>query len=621
LGKNKKMMSSKVFLIIMQIFSVQVFAAEATSFIREEVESEKLKAPKIEHSPSENSVSAPSNSSPYPSYEEANKKTYSGPKRVPAQETQAAPKKEYPPPTGVFVIQNPERATRPVQPVPPEVETEHVDGPVKPQVIVIKENDKKIDGVSLLKELDLKGIKAKMMKEDPVNLVYYLEVRYQNRLTVTKSPTFYAEPVHFLKSGQIIKIDDNVEGYIDKLRLEKKGLGSFKRIKVYDPKDIDNDRANSKELYVFDEFSSAYTISPFEQPVTMMPVFSVEWPVVPVFSQPGKFTAKDCDQREDLCVGWLDSYATIFLVDTKVIFDGSKPNPQDRMDVYYYIGYEYKLPSGEMHRGAGWVHSQYLQRKIDTLSTQLVATRNPSSSDFILPPNSESESLYIFGKNRKQTEKLSAFTKNLSEKRARELASIWSIKLDYQAFTDMTSSKVTHSWLNEPFTIAGPSVGMQVSAPIFLDLVIKGSGKLTLPAVSSDTSKKPILFKTEEWLEVTTPANLNEMPIKLGLGAYYFTMLNTTSDYGVNSLLGLQFRVLYEDDDFWSYIKYAPVGNSLQIRPENRDIGVALGVKMKKNSWFDSWGAYGEYIDMSYTSPTNNTTQMQQSNLGIFFDF
>lgn len=614
-------------------FAPHLYAETVTSFIKEEVHSESIKNP-IDSDKNRNSEFNSSSNSIYVPYEEANKKNSNNDlqeKRLPASPTTKPRKIDSSPDTKSIAIeqpkkilppvaQNPQKLAQPIQPVPPEIEQKDMPVPYQPQVITVKESGEKIDGVKLLKEFDVKGFKAKMAKEEVVKLIYYVEVRYQNKLTISKQPVFFSEPIHFLKAGQIIKIEDTVDGYLDKLRLEKKGLGVFKPFTVFDPKDIHNEKSEGRKLYVYDDFTAAYTISPFEQPVTMMPVFTVDWPVIPVYSQPGKWTTKDCDEREDLCVGWLDHYSTIYLLDTRVVFNEKKA-PSERLENYYYIGYEYKLPTGDLKRGSGWVASSFLQRKIETVTTQLVASRNPATEDFMLPANAESSSLFIFGKNRKQTEKLNKFTQNMTEKRARELASIWSIKLDFEGQADMTNSKITHSWLDQPINLYGPSAGLHVAAPIFLDLVIKGSAKLTVPGTSSQTDKKPFLFKTEEWLEVTTPWNLEDMPIKAGLGAYYFTMLNTDSSYGVNSLLGIQFRVLYENNSMWTYAKYAPIGESLKLSAGNRDIGVGLGYKMKKNDWFDTWGIFGEYIDLSYTSPAKNTTIMQQSNLGVFFSF
>lgn len=71
----------------------------------------------------------------------------------------------------------------------------------------------------------------------------------------------------------------------------------------------------------------------------------------------------------------------------------------------------------------------------------------------------------------------------------------------------------------------------------------------------------------------------------------------------------------------WSYLKYAPVGNDLKLNASNRDFTAGFGLKFEDTELLKNWGVYGEYSDIYYKSPTENTTTIQQMNLGILISF
>jgi hypothetical protein len=89
----------------------------------------------------------------------------------------------------------------------------------------------------------------------------------------------------------------------------------------------------------------------------------------------------------------------------------------------------------------------------------------------------------------------------------------------------------------------------------------------------------------------------------------------------VNSLLGIQGQILYDSDEMWTYFRYAPVGNDLKFSLSNRDLNFGFGVKMEENNWFKSWGIYGDYSDIHFKSVQENTTDIQQFNLGLMIYF
>ena len=98
----------------------------------------------------------------------------------------------------------------------------------KTPVYIIQGNEQKINGEKILQDIKAAGINNVNLIEEPPKLTYFLEVRNLKKLFVTKQALHYDPYVATLSPGQIIMIEDNAQGYIDKLRLERKGLGSFK---------------------------------------------------------------------------------------------------------------------------------------------------------------------------------------------------------------------------------------------------------------------------------------------------------------------------------------------------------------------------------------------------------
>lgn len=489
----------------------------------------------------------------------------------------------------------------------------------KTPVYIIQGNEQKINGEKILQDIKAAGINNVNLIEEPPKLTYFLEVRNLKKLFVTKQALHYDPYVATLSPGQIIMIEDNAQGYIDKLRLERKGLGSFKPIKVYPENEPNAEKPLSKPFYIYDDYMTAYTVTPFEQPLTLMPVMSLDTNVINVYRKPGHWQPQDCLSDKELCTGWLDAYASIYLLETRFVYHEKSPNSSPA-DLYYYIGFEYKLPNGETKQGTGWAESKFFQRKIEFVHAKLANSRVPSMTDFE-PSSADSNSFFIFGNNRTNPESLNRFTKGLNAKKARELASIWNINIAWDGSLDLSQVEINQSWLDKKITLMGLTPGIYGSVPIFLDLLLEGQVKVTLPITSNDSSKKPVFFKGEQLLQFSTPVMIGSSPLSFGVGGYYFSMLNTTSAYGVNSLLGVQFKLIYSNEIFWSNIKWAPLGTDLSFKSNNREISASLGFKMKNNSTLENWSIYGEYSDIFYNSPSQNKTLINQLSIGVLVNF
>lgn len=450
---------------------------------------------------------------------------------------------------------------------------------------------------------------------DPSKYTYFLEVKADKKLNILRNELVNGSILTSLVPGQILMVEDDLSGFVDKLEVDRKGLGAFKPIRISPTEEADPTRLLETAAYVFDEALTAVTLNPHAMPVKMIPMTTAERPIVTVYTKPVRcLPKKDCVSNQDFAIGWLDKTAAVQLVGTRLIFN-DKEASQSRTSLYYNVKYEYTTSIGELKRGTGWVDSSRLRRKIEIMP--VIAKRKPASIK--TPPKDKSYT--VFKSNIAVPDKLNRFTKDMTEGKARALASIWDVSVAWDFAVDYNFVDLKQSFLDKSIEVTGPGIQGFASVPIFLDLVMKGSVKATLPATSSESSKQPILLKAEQSFQFSTPLMVGSSPLQIGIGGYYFTTLNVTRQYGVNSLVGLQLKLLYETDFMWAHLKYAPVGNDLSFEKSNREVTIGVGYKMEGNSYFDNWGIYGENSNTYYKSPAKNTTTVEQTSLGVMIFF
>ena len=176
------------------------------------------------------------------------------------------------------------------------------------------------------------------------------------------------------------------------------------------------------------------------------------------------------------------------------------------------------------------------------------------------------------------------------------------------------------NFLTDKFSQQNVNVGFGIFAPIFIDLEIQGTlmGMIPLSATEDNTFEKTYLFRAEQWLLYTTPVSLSGTPLKFGVGGYYLTMFSDNRNFGFNSLVGFQVKMLFENDSFWFGTRYGPTGQDLGFRFENRELGADFGIRLDPSRKYESWSIYGDISDTSFTNPnTGNSTKFQILQLGI----
>lgn len=450
--------------------------------------------------------------------------------------------------------------------------------------------------------------------EMPKQILYFLELR--SFVGNTAKPIHqYADPgspmVYQLAPGEMVKITDSPEQYIHKMRMDRDNQGLWKKITTRE-----QDIQNTQIYYDWRNFD---TITSHEFPVELDILVPYGKNSVPVFNRPGAFTWKDCGVTDDLCLDTIDLHTKAYLFDSTIIDTRLSSRETGGFNLFYKIGYQITDKDGAVQHKIGWIPSTHAKRKISQLPKSLVATRSPDSFSSY---ESDQERLtrlqkyYVFDAN------MHSDNRNMSRWLASNPGQTTEVFFQNTAIDAVANFNTFHleqSFLDQEFDQKGVAVGLGIYAPIFIDLEIQGTALLTVPisATENETFEKAYLFKGEQWLLYTTPLSINGSPFKFGVGGYYSTMFASQRNFGFNSLVGFQGKMLVESASFWTGVRYGPTGQDFRFRFENREIGAEIGIRLDPSRRYESWSIFGDYSDTSYTSQSLNSTKFQIIQLGI----
>lgn len=452
----------------------------------------------------------------------------------------------------------------------------------------------------------------------PKFVEYVLEVRAQPRqagVPVRVSPAEYSPREFALTPGQLIRISDLEKDYLLKMSKERQGIGTWKYLPVHGYKD---------EMLFFEyDYRDFETITPYHLPVELALVLPSPQRVTSIYRGPGLWRPVDCKTHDGLCVTEVDQHDELYFIDSLWV-KGTNPNTS-RIDwqLYYKVGFKRTQPDGNVASGTGWIHSAFAQRKINKIQSDLFISRVPASDSFKTPEQEQQamNKLFVFDKNFEHLDvKENRFLKNTDPKNIRHLASIYDILIAWDMGVAGSYSQMKQSNLDKPLTQYGATVRIDASAPMFVDLELKGSVSYTAPISSlPEGSSTPGLLKFEQWLTYISPYKVSGHPLRLSLGGYYLTMMH---DYlGFKSLLGFQGKVLWESDEMYYFGRVGPLGNNLSIGLSNREVGAGIGIYLDPEKRQDSWSIYTEYSNIDYTHTDGLNIKFQQFQLGIMNSF
>ncbi|MCJ8276004.1 MAG: hypothetical protein MJK18_04115, partial [Bdellovibrionales bacterium] len=451
--------------------------------------------------------------------------------------------------------------------------------------------------------------------ELPKQIVYFLEARsYQGSAPIAVYPgsSQASAPLLQVQPGELIKVVDTPAQYIHKMRMDRDNQGLWKNIKVRDE--------DPKGLNVYYDWRNFETITSHDFPVELDILVPYGKNSIPVFSKPGSWTWKDCGLSESLCLDNIDLHTKAYLFDATIVNPSQSASLGQDYRLFYKVGYQLKDKNGITQHRVGWIPSTQAKRKISQLTKSLLATRTPGSFGSFESDEERMRRLqkyYVFKAN------MTSDNKSINRWLASAPGKTTEVFFQNIAIDGLASAgnfTLEQNFLTDKFSQQNVNVGFGIFAPIFIDLEIQGTlmGMIPLSATEDNTFEKTYLFRAEQWLLYTTPVSLSGTPLKFGVGGYYLTMFSDNRNFGFNSLVGFQVKMLFENDSFWFGTRYGPTGQDLGFRFENRELGADFGIRLDPSRKYESWSIYGDISDTSFTNPnTGNSTKFQILQLGI----
>lgn len=446
-------------------------------------------------------------------------------------------------------------------------------------------------------------------------VVYFIELRPipgNAPKDVYLAPNNMNRPIVKLEPGELVKVVDSSDEYLQKLRMDRDSQGLWKKIarkSDYDPMD----------MYTYYDWRNFETVSPLENVIEMDLLIPRDMSSIPVFAQPGYWTHKDCYISAGLCIDRIDQHVQAFLFDTAYAVVNDLRTRQNNLQLYYKIGYKIVDKEGRVQHKIGWIPSVYARRKITLVSKNMI-----SNNQFGLGFESDEERIqrlqkhYVFKDNMFSDNKVN--NRWLKEQPGQK-GEVFDQTFDFDAVFGMSQFNLSQTFLDDSFSQMGAMVGVGIYVPIYVDLEVQGTFSLTVPLSNKPDAppfKATPLFRGDQWLIYTTPTSLNKMPIKFGVGGYYLSMFQDGLDFGFKSFIGFQGKLILESNYFWVDVRYGPTGQDLNFEMSNREFGGSFGIRLDPSDSFNSWTIFGDYGATTYTSPTSNhVTEFEILQLGL----
>ncbi len=454
-------------------------------------------------------------------------------------------------------------------------------------------------------------------------ITYFLEVRETMPtllIPLYTSPDSSGVQVGALRSGDIFRVEESGVEYLEKIRADRKEGILWRKITV-------KDQDSRSELWFQYSWKKFHTLTAIDQPLemTLRPLPNLHFQAL--YKKPGNWKPEDCELDKTLCVAWPDMYSKVYVLDFKWLKSASAVNQGVWWTLYYKTGVDKIDDSTKRKQDYGWMEARSAYRKIDQIPAYLYTSGSPSMENFL--PSDEIQrnqsELFIFSENSNDTQQRQRVLASLglSTNKVKGLSSIFDLTLAFKGRIGTSHLDLKQDFVSTPYTLNAVVLGGEVSSNLFLDLKMLGSLDVGV-GVSSSNPEYGVAYHvdTQEWFQYVTPWQINEVPIELGVGAYYLGMISRQEISGFNSFVGLHAKVLVMGPTFGTSLRLAPVGTDLNLRPSNHLVSLGLnynsGWKINKEPVNLSL----EATDLNYNNPkTLHTTEyrLYQINMGFSF--
>ena len=454
-------------------------------------------------------------------------------------------------------------------------------------------------------------------------ITYFLEVRETMPTLVIplySSPEASGVQIGALRSGDIFRMEDSGVEYIEKVRADRKNDVIWRKVTV-------TDQDSKSELWFQYSWKKFYTLTAIDQPMemTMRPLPNLHFQAL--FKKPGNWKPEDCDLEKTLCVSWPDIYSKVYLLDFKWLKSASTVKQIAWWSLYYKAGVDKIDDLRNRKQDYGWMESRFAFRKIDHIPAYLYISGLPTIDNFM--PSDEIQrsqsDLFIFSENSNDSQQKQRVLASLglSSSKVKGLSSIFDLTLAFKGKFGTSHLELKQDFVTDPYSLNSVVMGGEVSSNLFLDLKMIGSLDLGL-GVSSTNPEYGMTYHvdTQEWFQYVTPWQINEVPIEVGIGAYYLGMISKQEISGFNSFVGLHAKVSVMGPRFGTSLRLAPVGTDLNLRPTNHLVALGLNYNSDWKINKEPVNLSFEGTDLNYINPKSFfTTQYRLYQLGVGFSF
>lgn len=483
----------------------------------------------------------------------------------------------------------------------------------------LKEKNQRLRDIKDAPEKNNAGKKISVVKNEELTkkVVYFIELRPMQNNSVRnlypRSNTLNA-PLARVEPGELLKVVDTAPDYIHKMRMDRDNQGVWKQV----ARTHENDPVN---LYVYYDWKNFETLSPMENSIELDILVPRNQSSVPVYSKPGAWTGKDCDLDSTLCIDRIDQHTDVYLFDTTFVAVNDMRTRQNKLQLYYKIGYRLYNKEGKVRHKIGWVPSYMARRKITQIPKNFLGSSQHGFSGFETDEEriERLKKYYIFKDNMYSENRL---TNRWLKSRPGEKFEIFDQTMAWDGILGFQYFTLSQTFNPETFSQYSVSTGVGMYVPLFVDLEVQGTFLLSVPfqhkPENSSDFDSAFLFRGDQWLMYTTPLGINRLPVKFGIGGYYITMFESSIDFGFKSFIGFQVKAMIESERFWFDVRYGPTGQDFSFKFSNREVGTSLGVRLDPAQAYDSWTLYLDYGSTSFTSEeTGHITEYELFQLGL----
>jgi hypothetical protein len=324
-----------------------------------------------------------------------------------------------------------------------------------------------------------------------------------------------------------------------------------------------------------------------------------------VYRDPGFWNPSDCAIEPEMCAATLTDQSRVYLLRTAFRLASSGRIRKETWLNFYELRIEQQ--SDDVIGIRGWLPSTILLPVVPEayLGQQRVVAK-PKPLPPPPPPTKEEAELFVLSGNSNSEEQRKKLMKTLGlpKAEAESLKSISSLTLRYDGRVGANYLQVDQPFAGPAYNISAVRAGGSIAVKIFLDLEMRGGLDFSLPAMSSENNAyaKGYYLDTQGDLVYATPWTINEVPIELGAGIYYTSLITQRPIGGLPGVAGFQGKVIFHGEKISFGLRVAPVAQDLSVNLRNRLLGAELSYQLGRRSQGRNYELKLDYTDISYTN-------------------